>query len=293
MKKYLLPIVILLVSAFSACTYVVAPQDLPPPAPVAPTVDSTRKVAVIETWMGHSCGLCVRTDSMIEDLEAIYDSSLITIAIHDGFFALPASISGNYSCAVGNPNAFNEDFRCATGADYTAHFPYGSYSLVRGMINRRSVTMPNEFFVPSDWQAHIDTVTAQSAPATLHMNHTYNSVSRAVMVNISGTWLQAYSGNINVVVLLTEDSLLGWQDGVICDSQYVFNHVLRECLNTPGSITGSQISTGTTTIGTTYTYSLSAPYTLPTNFNAAHCTLVGMIYDTATMEILQAWKQRI
>lgn len=280
--------IVLVALMFAACTYVVAPQNVIAPPPTTSSFDSTKRVAVIECWMGHTCISPSHADSILNSIESLYDSSFIAISIHDGYFAMtpPAAMP---PCGVGFPNAFMQDFQCATGVDYSAHFPMGPAAPVTGLVNRKHLGTGNEYTYTSTWQQHVDTVVNSNAVASMHFLSWYNATTRAVTFQLNGTWLQTYSGTINMAVMLTEDSLTGWQTtGTTCDSQYVFNHVLRECVNTPGSITGTLLFNGTTTVGSTYLFSSASPYTLPLSFNAAHCNLVALMYDVNTGDVLQA-----
>lgn len=294
MKKCIVVTCFIVAFAFSMCTYVVAPQNVTGPAPATQAWDTTKRVAVIESWMGHTCIAPPAADDYLDTIASHYDSSFIAITIHDDYFAEPCPPHTTPTCGTGSPNAFSEDFRCATGADYSAHFPNGPLTPVQGLVNRRFLGVGNEYTHPSTWEQRVDTVVNQNAIASIHVLPSYVVAGRTLSVEVGGAWMQSFSGTLNIAVMMTEDSLIGWQTlGTNCDSQYVFNNVLRECLNSPGSITGTQMFSGTSIVGTSYSYSLSSAYTIPANFNDQFCNVVVLVYDTNTDEILLAWKESV
>lgn len=293
--KYILPAAVVTMFTFTMCDYVTDPHDVDN---AVATFDTTKRVAIVEEWTGHTCIACPAAARDIETLEGLYNESFIAISIHDDYFAEPCFETGPHfqpPCAAGHPTAFNEDFRCATGASYSAAHPSGPTSPPQGMVNRLGMQSGTEVKTRGAWPGLVDSIVEEDACASMHIDAAYNASNRQVGVTVRGTWLQAYTGTINVAIMLTESGMIGWQtDGPsFCDSVFEFKHVLRECLNTPGSITGTQLFTGTTAPGTTYTYTLPSPYTLPTTYNAAGCHLVALIYDTVTGEVLQAWEEEL
>lgn len=291
LTKYIVPASFAVVLTFSMCDYVTDPHDVDNAVAV---FDTTKRVAILEEWTGHTCIACPAAARDLETLENLYGESFVAISIHDDWFAEPIPPHPAQLCASGHPGAFAEDFRCPTGQSYSAAHPTGPQSPPQGMVNRLGMPSGTEVKTRGAWPGLVDSLVNEDACATVHINHAYNSATREVGVTVWGTWLQAYTGTINVAIMLTESGMVGWQtDGTSCDSEFVFNHVLRECLNTPGSITGTQLSTGTTAVGTTYSYTLPSPYTLPTAYNASGCHLVALIYDTATGEVLQAWEEEL
>jgi hypothetical protein len=286
--RYIAPVTLAIALTFTMCDYITNPNEVT--GPVTQGHDTTKRVALIEEWTGHTCIACPAAAEDLHMLDSLYGESFISISIHDDFFAEPCPPHPMPNCGVGHPGAFAEDFRCPTGQDYSATFPVGPSSPPQGMVNRLDYP-GNEVKTRGVWPGLVDSIQNEDACASMHIDHVYNSSSRELGVTVWGTWLQAYTGNINVCVMLTESGMVGWQtDGTVCDSNFVFEHVLRECINTPGSITGNSISTGTTLVGTTYSYALPSAYTVPVAYDATHCHLVAFIYDTTTKEILQAWE---
>lgn len=291
-SRIIAPIAICIAFGFSMCDYVVNPNDVA--GPVIGGFDTTKRVAIIEEWTGHTCIACPAAARDIHMLDSIYGESFIAISIHDGYFAEVCPPHPLPNCGSGHPGAFSDDFTCPTGAAYTSAFPTGPNSPPQGLVNRLRYPDNDGVLTRGIWPSLVDSLVQEDACASMHISHTYNASTRDLGVTVYGTWLQSYPGTINVCVMLTESGMVGWQtDGTACDSVFVFEHVLRDCINTPGSVTGNQLSTGTTAVGTPYSWSLPSAYSVPASYDATNCHLIAFIYDTATREILQAWEEEL
>jgi len=291
-NRLIIPAVIVCAFSFSMCDYIVDPNEV---ATVGPVFDTTKRVALIEEWTGHTCIACPAAAADIEQLEAAYGQSFVAISIHDDFFAEPCpSPHPTPNCAIGVPGAFAEDFRCATGASYSASHVSGPQSPPQGMVNRLGMQSNTEVKGRGTWPGLVDSLVQEDACTSIHIDHQYNTSNRQLGVTVRGTWLQSYTGTINIAIMLTESGMVGWQtNGTSCDSEFVFENVLRECLNTPGDIAGTQLTTGTTPVGNVWSYTLPSAYTIPNAFDPAGCTMVAILYDTTTGEVLQAWKEEV
>jgi hypothetical protein len=289
-SKIIIPVAFVIGAlSFVKCDYVADPETMPTVA----TFDTTKRIAIIEEWTGHTCIACPAAARLIDTLHTVYAERFIAISIHDGFFAMcpPLAMPG---CATGHPDAFTTDLECATAASYTASHPNGPSSPPQGMVNRLDMPTSNEVKSRGVWAGLVDDIVQQDAICSIHIDHSYNASNRQVTATVRGTWLMTHNNNLNVAIMLTESGIVGWQtDGTDCDSEFVFNDVVRECLNTPGSIAGTALTTAPTLIGSTYTYSLSSPYTLPAPFNEAGCHLVAIIYDSVTGEVMQCWEEKL
>lgn len=288
-SKIIIPLAFLVGAlSFVKCDYVADPDTMPTVA----AFDTTKRNAIIEEWTGHTCIACPAAARLIDTLKTVYAERFVAISIHDGFFAMcpPLAMPG---CGAGHPGAFSTDLECPTAASYTSLHPTGPNSPPMGMVNR--LGMPNNEVKPRGlWAGLVDSIIQEDAICSIHIDHTYNSGTRQVTATVRGTWLMTHSNNLNVAIMLTESGMVGWQtDGTACDSQFVFNDAVRECLNTPGSIVGTSLTTAPTLIGSTYSYALTSPYTLPAQFNEAGCHLVAIIYDTVTGEVMQCWEEHL
>lgn len=288
-SKLIVPVAFLVGAlSFVKCDYVTDPEEIPTVA----AFDTTLRIALIEEWTGHTCIACPAAARLIEDLKTTYGQRFVAISIHDGFFAEtpPLAMPG---CGAGHPGAFSTVLGCPTAESYTAAHSTGPDSPPQGMVNR--LGMPNNEIKPRGlWAGLVDSIIQKDAICSIHIDHTFNTSNRQVTATVRGTWLMTHSNNLNVAIMLTESGMVGWQtDGTECDSEFVFNDVVRECLNTPGSIVGTALTTAPTLVGSTYSYALASPYTLPAQFNEAGCHLVAIIYDTVTGEVMQCWEEPV
>ena len=291
-QKIIFPVAIGAVLTFTMCDYVTNPHDI---GDIVITADTNMRVAIIEEWTGHTCIACPAAAADIDTLEGIYGDNFIAISIHDDYFAEPCPPHPTPNCATGHPLAFAEDFRCATGASYTAAHPSGPASPPQGMVNRKYMPSNNEVLTRGQWPAIVDSIVHDSAYSTVHLTHNYNTSTRQLSLSVWGSWLKApYTGTVNVAIMITESGMVAWQtNGTACDSAFTFKHVLRDCINTPGSITGDQVFTGTSVVGTTWSYTLPAAYTVSSSWNDANCHLIAIFYDTVTGEVLNACEEEL
>ena len=294
--RTILPLAVGIVFTFSMCDYIVIPNDVDTAA--TSTFDTTKRVALVEEWTGHVCTNCPDAARAIELLKSTYGQNFISISIHDDFFATPCNGApgspGLPPCAANAPGAFLLDFRCPTGASYSAYHPDAPQGPPTGMVNRLGMPSQTELRQYTAWASVVDSLVQEDACTSIHIDHTYNTSTRQLGVTAWGTWLQAYTGDVRVAIMLTESGMVGWQlDDQDCNPDFVFHDVLRECINTPGSIAGITADTGTSTIGTTWSYFLPTAYTLPATYDANNCQLVAIFYDATTGEVLQAWEEEL
>jgi thiol-disulfide isomerase/thioredoxin len=276
---------------FASCDYV----DLPTPSGSNPidttTGNTTHRKVLVEEVTGHFCPTCPAGAATLEAAHAIYGDSMIVVAIHTGYFAQNVA---QFGLPPGAPQgSYTEDLNTPEGYDWGNVFTMGG-SAPRCMYNRTGFPAGLHDMSPNDCATVLDTILDRPQSADFEITHSYNTSTRAISFAANGNFLTSggtASDNYNIVILLTEDSLLGWQkDGNSHIQNYVFNHVLRACVNTPGSISGTTIHTGTLAAGDTINYSLPSAYTLPATVNDNHADLVVFVYNAATKEVLQVEK---
>jgi hypothetical protein len=221
----------------------------------------------------------------------LYQDSMILVAIHTGYFAEPVAIHGLPNGAPAG--SFTEYFGTIEGDQYGPVFQMGQ-SAPRCMFNRTGFLTGSYDMHPNDCASALDTILNRPQSLDLEITHSYTASTRELTFAANGNFLTsggASGDSYNLVIYLLEDSLTGWQvNGTQYQQNYVFNHVLRACVNTPGSITGSTIHSGTTMAGDTLAYALPGGYTVSTGVDAAHADLVVFVYNTVTKEVMQAEK---
>jgi hypothetical protein len=276
--------------AFVGCDYVDVPQQAGN-TPVIPTSDTIRRV-LVEDFTGHTCINCPDAARMLDSLQHIFPDQIVGLAVHYDFFAEPCPPHPLPNIPNLPANAFAEDFRAlAEDADYNTIFGASGFALPCGMVNHYGFpsNIPTQV---ADWPSQVATILAQPITAYLKINPTYNSTTRSLNLTVDGKFMVDTTGTYNLVVMLVEDSLIGCQldDNMPnnVDTAYVFKHVLRGSINSPGSVQGVQVMTGTIAANSGFSYTLPSAFSVSSSYNAAHCRIVAYLYNTADQGILQA-----
>jgi hypothetical protein len=163
------------------------------------------------------------------------------------------------------------------------------------VVNRLAFPSGPYAVQPTNVASVLDTVLDRPQSVDFTITHTYDAGTRNLNFSIGGNFLTPRTETAhtyNIVAVITEDGLTGYQQNNAVSAgwvaNYTFDHVLRACINTPGSIVGTQVHTGIANAGDTIRYTLPAAYTLNSNCNAANCHLIVYIYNAVTKEVLQA-----
>jgi hypothetical protein len=241
--------------------------------------ENVRKV-LVEDYTGHTCGNCPYAADVLHDLECQWGDRVVPLAVHVGFFAEPQN----------NPDgSFNTDFRTPTGNQWNSEFGSSAAGLPQGLINRRQEggQYPQSHTV---WAAQVANIITQPAEATLSMTNTYSEGSRTVNTSIDVNVItDMNSGPYNIIVVLTEDSVIDWQkdyDPGLDDEKvpdYVHMSVLRDNFS---STWGDQVGSGNLTSGAVENVSLSL--TIDPDWDEHNCNVVAFIYRTDNKEVIQA-----
>lgn len=242
-------------------------------------VDGPARKVLLEDFTGHTCNNCPAATDGALSLQAFYGEDLILVGVHATAFADPAA------------PPFDTDYRTTAGEDYVTTF--GVNSLPAGMVSRRPFS-GSIIVGAGNWGSAVaEIINTPAEVEVLFDNVSLNSGTNTVIMNLKVVPVVDLTGDLNLTIYLTEDSLVSAQidnrvnPPVVLD--YLHRHVLRGNVN--GSW-GDAIGTGTLAAGDTIT--LPYTYTLPTNvLDAAHCALVAYIYRTDTYEVLQVEEHKL
>ena len=105
--------------------------------------------------------------------------------------------------------------------------------------------------------------------------------------SVETEFLNSLSGTYNVVVYLTEDSIVNWQKDYVATpstdiENYVHRHVLRGSLNG----TWGELVDLAPAVNSIYTKSYSL--LLDNTWDENHCSIVAFVYETSSNEVIQA-----
>lgn len=280
MKKVFPFIAFLSILVFAGCDKVLIPQQ---PHSVIVQVNDTFRKIFIEDFTGHTCQNCPAAAHELENLKAAYPEQIIGMAVHIDYFAIPCPPNPLPPGAL--PGTFSEDFRTTENADYESIYQCSNWAYPTGLINRFGLTSVDH----STWASTAATLLDDSMTAYIKINPTYNATTRVLNVTVTGEFLCDTTGSYNIALYLVESGLTGSQiDGTTIDNNYVFNDVMRGCINTPGFISGEQITLPTTIPGHTPINYTSPSFTVNSNFNAANCKIIAILINNSDRGVLQA-----
>jgi len=244
------------------------------------------KKTLLEDYTGHKCGNCPAAARLASTLVAQYQSSLVVIAVHAGFFA---KTSG------GTVTPFTDSYTCTVGNDWdaTSGFGVSTAGNPNGMVNRK--VYPGFTLVHKDtWATTVGLAMSDPFIVKMNVNTKYDHTYRALTVDTKLTFLQSYANNVKLQLVLTEDSIVGPQldyaqtpDDYVED--YEFEHMLRTAIN--GSW-GQIAKTGPIAAQSTATITNKC-FAVDPKFNDKHLYLVAFVYDENTKVVLQVEKLKI
>jgi len=297
MKKNLLPLLmIVLTLVVGSCDKIEGPYKEPISVSefcstgVDDTITPHRKV-LAEDYTGHLCGNCPDGGVYLNDsLKASYSHCLIIISVHAGYFA---ETCPPRSLPPGAPTgSFATDFRSQTGTDWDNFFGISATGNPKGMVNRINFPSGSQSLSKDAWAPAIATELAKKADAKITVGTLYNSANRTVTATVKTNFLNDLTGNYKLQVVLTEDSIIDWQEWYNHTPElvpdFVHHHILRGSLN---SSFGENIASGTVPKGTAVTKSYN--YTLSNAWSESHCSIVAFVYNDNTKEVMQVEEQKV
>lgn len=230
-----------------------------------------RKI-MIEDYTGHKCGNCPAAARELHRLDSIYKGQIIPVAVHAGYYA-------NISPTSTPPYPTN--FKCQAGTDYDLTFGNSGAGNPNGWVNRKDVAS-NKPKLWSEWASLAATYYQDSADFNISITNTYNTSTNQVTSRVRCKATHLKSGTFNLVVLMTEDSIIAEQidyslpSGSQYVSNYLFNHVLRGAVN---SSWGDPILTANTFNKNDSIVKLYSNFQLGASWKYKNCKIVAYIYD--------------
>jgi len=241
-----------------------------------------RKV-LIEDFTGHKCGNCPAAARELRKLDSLYEGKVVPVAVHAGFYA---TINAQYPT----------DLRTQAGTDYDTFFNISlGVGNPNGLVNRVSYGSAPFIKAWTDWGTSAYSMMSMPADFKISISNTYNVGTNQVTSVVTTKAINAKAGTYNLVVVMTEDSIIGEQidyslpAGQQFISNYEFNHVLRGAMN---SSWGQQIIASSINAGDSVVTTISN-FQLASTWKWKYCTVIAYIYDAATgsatqYEVLQA-----
>lgn len=212
--------------------------------------------ALVEEYTGIGCGNCPDAHILLDDLSKTQGDKFYAVAYHTGHYAEPAP---------GWP-----DFRTTAGDEIAEHFvPDGFPSGMVSRERRDDVVVLSRAY----WTTLIHSITDEVSPVNLWMGSYYNPDTRMLTVDIEGYYTSDVDVDFNTLnVVITQDNLLGPQNGASMGANYVHNHVMRHRITPLWGDTITSCKTGDT-FRKSYTWEVPAD-------------IKGVVCDPAYFEVL-------
>jgi hypothetical protein len=184
---------------------------------IQPVVPGGDRIVLLEEFTGKGCTNCPKGSREIESLLALYDSNLVVVSIHAGFFA--------------NPNFFDlgqYDLRTDEGEQIFGMLgPNIGYPA--GVVNRTKYNGDYQHGAQS-WADFIKEELDKEPRIEFTVDHEFNSKNRTITLDVNGFAREDINNEVRISVMVTEDGIVDAQDdleagGIVED--YVHKHVLR------------------------------------------------------------------
>jgi len=198
-------------------------EDLYGPVPAFSSEATPIQRVLLEDFTGHECGNCPKAHIAAKNILSADSDRVAVVAIHAGSLAQPF------------PPTYTDDFTTPEGTYYLLT-QVGSDQMPKGRVNRS----PNASIVTNfpDWSNQVAAALQGTPKANIQLKTDYHSASGQLNIHVFTHWLESYTGQARLVVLITESDLVGAQltyipSPPITDTAYHHEHVLR------GSATGA------------------------------------------------------
>ncbi len=285
MNKLTRMIALIAVIVLSSCDKIDAPYFDDIITGPTDTTQFVRKV-LVEDYTGHTCGNCPKAAEEADAIAQLYGNKVVLMAVHAGFFAVPAPPAPLPSGAP--TGSFATDFRTTAGDIYDGQQYFGISNIgnPNGMVNRKKVN--NNYVVSyTNWGAQVAALLATAPQVGTNLSADYNTTTRTANITLTTRVLSPLTSSFKVVACITESNIITWQrDDRLTNRNvpdYNHKHILRANIN---GTWGDDIVSASNAVGTDVTTTFT--YSLPANFNENNCSVVIYIYDTTSLEVIQA-----
>jgi len=242
---------------------------------IQPVVPGGNRIVLLEEFTGKGCTNCPKGSREIDNLLAIYDTNLVVVSIHAGFFANPDYFDvGTY------------DLRTGEGENiFTMLGPNIGYPA--GVVNRTQFNGDYQHGQQA-WADFIAQELDDEPRVEFTIEHEFNASDRKLSVDVEGISKVDLNGDIRVSLMITESGIVDAQDdleagGIVDD--YVHKHVLRGMATPFG---GTSIADGLE-LGAFFNTNLEM--TMDPSWNEQECEIIVFISEVRgadDIRVLQA-----
>ena len=242
-----------------------------------------RKI-LIEDYTGFTCGNCPPAAEKAKELKTRYGDTVIVMALHVGTtFAEPRTSGVKYL----------NDYRSEEGEIYSEKYENDQQGLPNGIISRSDTLGILLLDYTTQWEDAV--IKLKNAPAIAALNYdiSYDASTRIAKASVSVLPLQNLSGNYNVVISMTEDSIVDWQKDYSQTPEdvefYMHRHLFRGTMN--GAF-GSSVISGSAASGDCIELSEKS-FTFPSAWNENQMSIVITFINADTDEVMQVAEEHI
>lgn len=237
---------------------------------IGDTLIQTARAVIVEDFTGHRCKNCPKASKAIRELDSLFGSSVIPLAIHAG----PSNFTGVN-------NDYPIDFTTQEGDDIATHF--GVFALPMGLVQR--LDYPNSHQKTySAWSGLTFLEMAKPIEALFSLNVKYDSATRVAVLNYSVELNSLQTNPLWIAVYLKESGIIAPQLMPNNARNETYNHanVFRSA---PLGPLGTLISQNGGVEG--QIFSGSATSYLEPLWEAKECEWVIILYDESNYKVIQ------
>ncbi len=234
------------------------------------TIIQTQKAVLVEDFTGHRCKNCPKASKAINELDSLFNSQVVPLAIHAG----PSNFTG---VNIEYPT----DFTTQYGDDLATHF--GISALPMGLVQR--IDYPNSHQKTyTAWAGITNLELAKSPEALFTLSAEYDGSNRVGVLNYSVEIISNQSNPLWVAAYIKETGIISPQlmPNNSRNETYVHKNVFRSA---PLGPLGLPISENGGTSGQVFTGSVTA--NLDPLWDANECEWVILIYDRSNYKVIQ------
>lgn len=252
-----------------------------------PDTNTTGKIirkVFLEDYTGYRCGNCPKAADEAIRMAKLYDTNLIVLAVHSGItFAKPFGAK------------YKQDFRTDEGEQLFTDY-IGNAGQPNGMVNR-AVFDGQRVVGYTGWDAKYLGEKDKIPQAWIDVKAELNATTNDLNVSATVTALESLKANSTLALYLVEDSVYYWQldyriKPPADDNIEIYHrHVMRGSIGNTGAY-GESLSVQAINKGQkiTKTHSINLKDNNEFKFlpNAKHCSVIAIVSDPDTREVLQA-----
>ena len=140
----------------------------------------------------------------------------------------------------------------------------------------------------ADWGTYIGQELLLPPVMSIKPTSTYNSATGTADITVKIEYFQAGTSNHNLVVVITEDSVMGPQKDYSQTPETIdpYNHMDMLRMSVTTGTWGEQVKPSAINVGEQFTRTLSV--TIPPNIHPEHCHVVAYVLDNVSKEVFQA-----